>query len=513
MGTPGQSTDRLQVVVSLQRGVRVATTFRLDAQGRIAGQVGDPVVQDNYEYELYRLATALYPDCPSAGFEYLRFGRILGPDTTNRVENWQLVRYSDTATGYINLADPAHQVSVLSDADFPMLWQRLEEGAVASPTDGFANIQRLTELLQLPALPSSASLFAPPDFATRAREANVAATLRHFICKHPTEWDASNLEARYAELRNPANRCMGTNRGTIFKDHVDKLAFWARTGIADPSVWHFDPLGFIRHYRKCLWLSNEEFAQCIPRSSRADPNLPWTTAITRARAHSIPYNRFIRKYCGYSRSRYAHNLAQTFIETGLFRTTTEDGRGRAYPYAAFFGRGYHQLTWAANYRDYGSFRGLPPHRGNYSDSRITQSSTHPLDAGGVHIQWSPRYDPALLEMDPDHAAESSGFYWVSKSFRGRKNMNRVADLEFDELSVAFSSWLVNGGGNGYPHRQQFGKFLANVLMDEPLQSGNVRFSYPPLAPPGNPTLCRNFPPTRIEFTQGETVNYASQTPA
>src|SRR5690606_33016128 len=103
----------LHVSVRFEQGSRIATTYRRSADGSFT-QLGDPVRQDDYEYELYRLATALYPDCPSAGFEYLRFGRILGPDTTARVENWQLIRYSATEMGYINLADPTNQVSVLS---------------------------------------------------------------------------------------------------------------------------------------------------------------------------------------------------------------------------------------------------------------------------------------------------------------------------------------------------------------------------------------------------------------
>jgi hypothetical protein len=70
-------------------------------------------LQDNYEYELYRLSTALYPDCPSAGLEWLRFGRVLGSDTTTRNETGSLVRYSDSAVGYIDLAPNELSSSVM----------------------------------------------------------------------------------------------------------------------------------------------------------------------------------------------------------------------------------------------------------------------------------------------------------------------------------------------------------------------------------------------------------------
>lgn len=511
-GQAGQNAERLQVVMNLSGGTRIATTYRLDAQGRLGARIGDPVVQTDYEYELYRLATALYPDCPSAGFEYLRFGRILGPDTTTRVENWQLIRYSATEMGYINLADPTNQVSVLSDADFPMRWQRLEEGQATSPTDGMANVEELTRLLQLPAQPCAASLSGTADFATRTREAAVAEKLRHFICKHPSEWDASDLDSRYAALREPGEPLHGDTAWTDFKDHVEKMAFWPQTGIADRSVWHFHPLQFVHHYRRCLWLSVNEFARCIPRRSRSAGNLTWETARERANTNSVAYNEFIRKFCGNSRKRYAHNLSQSFIETGLLRTTTEDGRGAERPYDAFYGRGYHQLTWAGNYRSFGQYKNLPRHNGAYSDTRITATSTHMMDSGGRRIQWSPRYDPAIIGNDLHYAGDSSGFFWVSKSFRGKKNMNRVADLGLDENSVAFCSWLINGGGNGYPHRQQFAKFISNVLLDEPLKTGSVQFSYPPLTPAGNPQLCRTFPPTQVALTLRETVHYDPQVP-
>lgn len=511
-GQQGQNTERLHVVVSLMQGRRVAATYRLDANGRIAGPVGTPIIQENYEYELFRLAKALYPDCPSAGFEYLRFGRILGPDRTARAENWQLIRYADNSIGYIDLAATENLVTVLSDADFPLLWQRLDESETASPEDGIANIQQLDQLLQLPTPPSNASLFAPPDFVARTRNSDTALALRHFICKHPTEWDASDLEARYAKLREPGGQLHAAKDWEDFSGHVKAMAFWSHTGL-ERSVWHFHPLQFIAHYRGCIWLSHQEFARCIPRSSRSG-RVEWTTAIARAQIHATPYNKYIRKYCGSSRKRLAHNLAQSYIESGLLRTVEEDGRGNGHAYGPHYGRGYHQLTWAGNYRDYGTYKAIPnvPPGTVYSDNRITATSTHPVDGGGTQIRWHPRYDPRIITTDLDHAAESSGYFWVSKGFRGRKNMNRVCDLDFDTSSVGFNCWLINGGGNGYAHRQQFAKFLANVLLDAPLLSGSVRFQYPPLSPPGNPTLCRTFPPSPVAATLNETAHYESQTP-
>ncbi|MCT8272493.1 M23 family metallopeptidase [Xanthomonas translucens] len=512
IGIAGQSTESLHVVVELSEGHRIATTYRLDAQGKLAGQIGLPVRQDDYEYEIFRLATKLYADCPSAGYEYLRFGRILSSDTTTHTENWQLIRYAENAIGYINLADPGHNVIVLSDADFPDSWQKLSEGRAASPEDGIANVDGLTQLLHLPASPSEPSLSAAPSFLSRASDASVIKLLRHFICKHPSEWDTSDIDTRYAVLKQPGKPLNDPTAWKNFKDHVEAMAFWPQTGLADRSVWHFHPLTFINHYMKCGWLSVNEFARCLPRRSLSDRNLVWNTALTRATTHSIHYNKYIRKFCGNSRKRLAHNLAQSYIETGILSLMEEGGAGNGHPYTAFFGRGYHQLTWAGNYRGYGEFKNLPQHTGAYSDRRITRTSQHPLDSGGTLITWSPRYDPATISSDLDHAGESSGFFWASKSFRGKKNMNRVADLEFNESSVGFCCWLINGGGAGYSNRQQFAKFLANILLDEPLKSGQVNFTYPALSPPGNPALCASFPPATVPYTERQIIDYEPQIP-
>lgn len=79
LGTAGRNTQALHVCVKLDKGQRIATSHVLKPDGSHE-QLGAPVVQENYEYELFQLATALYPDCPSVGLEWLRFGRVLGSD-------------------------------------------------------------------------------------------------------------------------------------------------------------------------------------------------------------------------------------------------------------------------------------------------------------------------------------------------------------------------------------------------------------------------------------------------
>lgn len=496
VGQAGGCSDQLFVSVRLDKGRRIATTYVKQGESYRAlgtGTAGTPVEQNDYEYELFRLASALYPDCASAGFEWLRFGRILSSDTTTNNQNWQLIRYSDGAVGYIDLAQA--DIVKLSDADFPFWrgWEKIEEGQLADPMDAFVDDQHALALLN--------------DATDAGRQ-----RLRHIVAKHPSEWDASDLATRYAKLRAAGKSLDNQDSWQAFEEHVRKMAFWDKTGGLDRSVWHFHPLVFIYHFRKCAWLSVREFAQCIPRRSLSGVT-DWSTALERAQRHSVYYNKYLLKYCGASRSRIAHSLAQTYIETGKFRTMAEDGSGYNKPYGAFYGRGYHQLTWAGNFRDYGVYKNLPNQQHpTYIDPRITTTSVHLVGPGTDTMVWSPRYDPNVVATNLQHAADSSGFYWTSKSFRGKKNMNRVCDIEFNPSSVGFNCWLINGGNYGYADRQQFAKYLENVLFDSPPLSGVVSFRYPPLQPSSNPALCLSFPPATVPYTQNGSVNYERQIP-
>jgi predicted chitinase len=146
-------------------------------------------------------------------------------------------------------------------------------------------------------------------------------------------------------------------------------------------------------------------------------------------------------------------------------------------YAAFYGRGAMQLTWAANYRDYGNFCGntvMPDHVGSYSDRlhpnapRITATSTHwtvhPNDHG-TQIRWAPRFDPNVVADDPFHACNSAGFYWVSKPFQAGVNIGRKADAPWSFGTVQNVGRGVNGGGNGKIERQAYSLFAAYILLD------------------------------------------------
>lgn len=204
--------------------------------------------------------------------------------------------------------------------------------------------------------------------------------------------------------------------------------------------------------------------------------------------HQNSLNLCMRTYIGSNAQRMAIFLAQVKLETaqwrnlgGTRRLMHEWGFGAystANPatqhYAAFYGRGIMQLTWAGNYKAYGEFRHFENHVGIYVERmpnhapRITAVSQHynanPND-GGTQFQWAPRFDPDLVGEQAHEACDSGGFYWVSKSFSEGININRVADRQYNEANIGFVNRLVNGGGNGYYERQAYTAFMIRALSD------------------------------------------------
>jgi len=432
-GQAGRGGETLHVSVRFEQGRRIATTYRANAGGGFE-QLGLSVVQDDYEYELYRLASALYPDCPSAGLEWLRWGRSLGPDVTARRENWQLVRYSESAVGYVDLAPDA--IATLSDADFPhwLGWERRNEGEAASAADGICDDEPTLQLLQL---------------RTPASEAK----LRHLACKAPSEWDDADLATRYAKLREPGQPLEPADNWQRFAEHVGKMAFWSQAGLAERSVWHFHPLQFVRHFRNCGWLSRDEFRQLQPSHavrtgvekgkqvvyweqispmSRADQSVP-------AR-HHIPLNKMMRKYGINTGKRRAAFFGNAIQET-QWLTRIAEGSGDKLWYAPWYGRGFLQLTNPENYCHYWAWRGrIVPVA--LKSALVTAYKAISLQDGAKrsNAELQDLKFPALtqqmkdwrrnVEGDPEPfsntdaevaPADSAGFYWI------KLRMARYAD--------------------------------------------------------------------------------------
>lgn len=477
------------------------TTWRSNGE-----TIGTAVDETDDEYLMFRTAKAMNTRCQSAAFELLRFGRVLSDDVLDpaNTPHWRHARYPG-GRGWVNLADPA--CHVFSDADFPhwLGWTLIDDSA--------DHDSRMDSALIRGWLDTDGNGKVTPDEArAQLATAAVKTKLKRAICKMPTEWRASTIDARWGWLKtatdeNPEK--LEDADFATFKAHVAKLCFWDDAGLTiDPDHWHFHPREFINHFRKCEWYSTDELARCIPRRSLSG-SATWESARQRADSNRTGLNVFFRKYTGPNRRRHMHALAQIYIETGILSYNVEIGTGNRLVYGPFYGRGYMQLTWADNYAKYGTFKNLANQtHPSYTDHRITTTSTHPFAEDTTPQRWSPRYDPDIVGTVLHHRAESGGFYWVSKPFRNTSNINRACDVGVSPTEIGFVSWLVNGGQHGYVNRQQFAELLKNVLLDIPWRTGTSEIRYPAYAA----SNMEHFPPLSPPFNAQFTVNYERQIP-
>ncbi|WP_193727575.1 M23 family metallopeptidase [Paraburkholderia franconis] len=504
------------------------TTYQQDADGNWLVFGAMPAERDA-EYNLYQRATALHDrftdsslagiggatvaPSPSAIFEILSFGRGINDRLGNgqRFNHWRKMKTPD-GDGWINLSKAG--VRVYSDADFPGWagWSFVSDDPTPDSLCDSPTVKRWLDIDRSGHISHAKAVQALNVETVRQRMA-------HAVCKFPTEWSKAGLEARYNWLKNPHEALTTPLSDADFNtlmDHARDLAFWE--DVSDPDFpppnecWHFPPTAFVRQFRACNWLTVDELAQCLPRRSLTGQT-PWDEAHRRATEHQKAINALRRKYLGESTVRFVHFLAQTYIETGILSLVSEGGAGHGKSYGPFFGRGYLQLTWPNGYDEYGKFRLLSNITGSvYSDPRISTTSTHQWSSGGSVQRWYPRYDPARVASSLADAAESSGMFWISKHFRGKNNINRAADLGVTPAVVGFISWLINGGAAGYANRQQFAALIFRILSDDTSSVSHATISYPPLTPPGQPTLCHSFPPAPVTATLSIQVSYEPQIP-
>ena len=468
VGQAGTVLDQLFVTVRLDRGRRIATTYAM--QNGVCQQVGNPVEQTDYEYELFRLASVLYRDCPSAGFEWLRFGRILSDETTTTNENWQLVRYSDAEVGYIDLA--ATDVIKLSDADFPYWkgWEKFQEGQLASPADAFVDDPHALAMLN--------------DTIGAGQQ-----KLRHLIVKHPSEWDASDLATRYSKLRQQGEPLESDDSWQSFEAHVQKLAFWNRTGGLDRSVWHFHPLQFVYHFRRCGWLHKNELIQLLPTYSLRkhgvwlweEVKLPDASALlgstSAAASRRLALNKSLNKYCITTPIRKACFFGNATQETQWYQKFHE---GSPYWYKPWDGRGFLQLTHVTNYCKYWKFKGQPissqieaaleaatqtanNNRPVVNGKKLMTDPTNSLSDANTHIPQEVINKRNAVAEAPD-AANSAGAYWMWSS------ASRSADAFLLHPQSTRRQRNTDHGVKYYYENQAFGSVAGTVNTGSPSSS-------------------------------------------
>jgi hypothetical protein len=349
------------------RGDDYLATYLLDGS-----LLGDIVEEQNAEYEMYsrsmEIAESISAEkrpSPSAVYELLRFGRVVNTSHEHLEQggcpHWRYVSYGE-GKGWINLA--ASNVTKYSDADFPhwKFWSLIDDDADG---DSRANSKLLTRII------GNASN-ANGDLSREELEKGlniqqVRDRLCRSICKFPSEWNRDAIERRWEWLQSSAAYQLSGDDWMNFREHVAALAVPSADlpqALRDEH-WHFHPIAFVAHFRKCQWLSGGEFRQLVPKHvmrTHAGTNFwePVHTNLTHpasiAVSQRVALNKMARKYGISSPLRLASFFGNSIQETQWLGRLSEAG-GDTLWYAPWYGRGFLQLTHPANYMDYWRYRG------------------------------------------------------------------------------------------------------------------------------------------------------------
>lgn len=364
-----QLQEGIFVRMRYERGQCTLTSFYVSGV-----EIGAKQEEAGYEHNLYTKASQHYPQSPSAGYELLRFGRVLGPDALRPVDaaHWRQIKFPGKAgeqskVGWVNLNAPT--VTKFSDADFPQ-WQGWHLIDDDTDTDSHCQSDFIRSLLELGVgtvqsdSTDAVSIAKSPAYAalsqeeklqlseryinegvlsmSRLEKAETQERIKRLICKFPTEWSASDFDIRYGWLLKVADGGpMPQNQYEKIKRYQSELAFWeeAKLDGIDSKHWHFPPAEFIRVFRKCGWFSNDELMRVLKQAP----------AVGRQRAAGLrtQMNKMLSKYLiGSSKIRVAHFFAQVGIETGWWEYRQEIGGAR------YFRTMYEIITPAEAGQDY-----------------------------------------------------------------------------------------------------------------------------------------------------------------
>ncbi|MEA5167812.1 peptidase M23 [Enterobacter bugandensis] len=405
--------------------------------------LGEPLVNadgEDYEYNLYKTAMRNYKESPSAGYELLRFGRVINTEHETLVPAdaplWMTVSYPG-GKGVVNLADP--NIKKFSDADFPHWtgWQLVDDDADSNSQSNSAIIRKLQE---------------DGEYDNQCGK---------LICHFPFEWEKSTIDTRFLWLKTGDDKRAPMTEADYakFKAHAEALCF--DSGVfSSGSLWYFNPVSFIKHMRLCSWLSLSDIIKLV-RKYQSSPVSVYdrrhplsidelTKRLTeegtnsagefkRPAAINEALSKILNKYGINTPIRISHFFGQMAAETGRFDSLVELGSANYFALhydpgtdqgqklgntqigdgARFKGRGSIHLTGRANY-------------GHYSEYR--------QGSGSNYFTIEPHNQ--LIVEDAFFAFDAGGYYWSSKQKYIMRNERRVAS---GKLGINF--WADKGASH------------------------------------------------------------------
>ncbi|MCO4858511.1 M23 family metallopeptidase [Herbaspirillum sp. WGmk3] len=500
-----------------QRGDLLITTYRADGE-----RIGQSLRLPEAEYLLYASANKIslaYPEgkrpAPSAVYELLRFGRIVGPDplVPSDVPHWREIALP-TGKGWVNLNGAG--IRKYSDADFPpwQHWQLVREEEHSRSVDSRCAANAVSRWLDLDGdgkVTEQEALKALDDQTARQR-------LSRLICRVESEWDAARLEARWSWLTRSENGVparLNAEGFEQFKKHARALCIDHKEVLM--AKWRFNPREFLLSFRRNGWMCLDEMVQIIPRAIKVDNityGLAWDEALTRLTAGTIKdkgtmpadihknWNLLSRKYLlAASPTRTSYFFSHVLQESDLFFSAIEKGNER------YFRTMYEVITPEECEQDYLNksstawklhfvyikgtktlyeLEAYKKHRPEVVKEKAKElGNTQPGDGnrfkgrGLIQLTGRANYSEYgqyrgmdfttekhndLIAVVSYNTIDSALKYWVSKSYI-KININRHTDNGFSKESCVLVTKAVNGGNTHLAIRFAYLSYLEQLLGD------------------------------------------------
>jgi predicted chitinase/murein DD-endopeptidase MepM/ murein hydrolase activator NlpD len=452
----------------LRNGDRRITTYDMSGE-----KIGESIYEVKKDYRLTAYAEDLAggiskskPVPQSALLEILRFGRIINKENETLpnifIPHWLKISHQ-CGHGWVNLN--ANGVNKFSDADFPVWrgWSVIDD---SSDGDSKCDSTKIRNWIF-----GSSKLQTMQIAASQLLQSSVLSKLEKAICKFPSEWSPTTVDRRWSWLKQSSPTWptpLSEDDFKYLKQHVVALCFDLPE--VHDAQWHWPTSNFIRHFRTCGWLSENELLRCIPAVYQMEKGERGSGLITIKISDDVAKKRIekinavmlmqvCRKYGIVTPMRTAHFLSQIFRETGLLqwfeeRATGEDyegnlelgndtpGDGKRYK-----GRGLIQVTGRRNYTNYTKYRGR---------------------LGNESFLIEPNNNSIAIE--PYNCADTAGIYWASRSVGGGLiNLNCLSDKGVAERDLRAVTKNVNGAEDGkwtgLLERRCYLNVLSELMLD------------------------------------------------